>query len=84
MPIQEIKILEMIIDLKEMTISLPQQNPQTTILIFTKVLDHLTLIILAILAAKLHCCFSKQQQIQALKKNSSNQSVKSNYSVVGH
>ena len=82
MPIQEIKILEMIIDLKEMTISLPQQNPQTTILIFTKVLDDLTLTILAILAAKLHCCFSKEKQ--ALKKNSSNQSVKSNYSVVGH
>ena len=78
----------MIVNLKEMTISLPQkklhsikqvcqdlyQNPETTVLELTKVLGHLTSTISAILPAKLHCRFLQQQQIQALKKNGSYES----------
>ena len=87
-PVQEIEFLGMIVNSKEMTISLPQkklqsikqmyqdlyQNPETTVLELTKVLGHLTSTILAILAAKLHCHFLQQQQIQALKKNGSYES----------
>ena len=78
----------MIVNLKEMTISLPQkklqsikqvcqdlyQNPETTVLELTKVLGHLTSTISAILPAKLYCRFLQQQQIQALKKNGSYES----------
>ena len=83
--VQEIEFMGMIVNLKEMTISLPQkklqsikqvcqdlyQNPETTVLELTKVLGHLTSTISAILPAKLHCRFLQQQQIQALKKNGS-------------
>ena len=86
--VQEIEFMGMIVNLKEMTISLPQkklqsikqvcqdlyQNPETTVLELTKVLGHLTSTISAILPAKLHCRFLQQQQIQALKKNGSYES----------
>ena len=81
-PVQEIEFVVMIANAKKMTISLPKtklqlikqmyqdlyQNPETRILEFIKALRHLTSTILAILPAKLHCCFLQQQQIQALKK----------------
>ena len=70
-PVQEIEFLGMIVNSKEMTISLPQkkiqsikqmcqdlyQNPETTVLEFTKVLGYLTTKILAILLANIHCRF---------------------------
>ena len=82
-PVQEIEFLGMIVNSKEMAISLPQkkiqsikqmcqdlyQNPETTVLELTKVLGHLASKILAIIPAKLHCRFLQQQQIQALKTN---------------
>ena len=45
------------------------QNPQTTVLELTKVLDHLASTVLVIVPAKLRCHFLQQQQIQALIKN---------------
>ena len=86
--VQEIEFLGVIVNSKEMTISLPQkklqptkqmcqdlyQNPETTGLALTKVLGHLTSTILAILPAKLLCRFLQQRQIQALKKNGSYES----------
>ena len=82
-PVQEIEFLGMIVNSKEMTISLPQkkiqsikqmcqdlyQNPETTVSELTKVLGHLASKILAVIPAKLHCRFLQQQQIQALKTN---------------
>ena len=51
------------------------ENAQTTILELKKVLHHLTSTILVICPAKLHYWFLQQKKIQALKKNSSYQSV---------
>ena len=71
----------MVVNSKEMTISLPQKKLQSIkqtcqvcirihrqVLESTKVLGQLTSTVLVIFPAKLHCRFLQQQQIQALKK----------------
>ena len=84
-PSQEIEFLGMVINSKEMTISLPEkkfrklklqcldlyQSPQVSILQLTKMLGHLTSAIQAVLPAQLNSCFLQQQQTQALKEKKS-------------
>ena len=84
-PSQEMEFLGMVINSKEVAISLPEeklqkvklrcldlyQSPQVSILQLTKMLGHLMSTIQAVLLARLNSHFSQQQQIQALKEKKS-------------
>ena len=84
-PSEEMEFLGMVINSKEMAISLPEeelqkvklrfvdlyQSPQVSILQLIKLLEHLKLTIQAALPARLSSRFLQQQQIQALKEKKS-------------
>ena len=84
-PSHEMKFLGMVINSKEMIISLSEeklqkwklycldlyQSPQVSYLQLTKGLGHLTLTIQAVLSARLNYRFLQQQQIQDLKEKQS-------------
>ena len=84
-PSREMEFLGMVINSKEMTISLPEeklqkvklrfedlyQSPHVSILQLIKLLEHLTPTIQAVFQARLSSRFLQQQQIQVLKEKKS-------------